>query len=99
MKQATVQYDLITRAALGIGIGGLLLWTVVNLLADLIIHSRPVATMLAGGGHVVSMLAGLFALLLSTLALRQVEPETLVHRRATEGFVFGVIVLALTALN
>lgn len=96
MKQATVQYDFVTNAAWGIGFSGLLLWAVVYLLVGLTIHSRPVATMLAGGGDVVSMLAGLIALLLSILGLRQVEPETLLHRRAIEGFVFGVIVLALT---
>jgi hypothetical protein len=96
MKRATVQYHLITSTAFGLGFAGLLLWSVVHLVHGLTLRSRLVASNLAEGSDVVSMLAGLAALLLSIMALRQVEPETLTHRRATEGFVFGVIVLALT---
>ncbi|RIK42556.1 MAG: hypothetical protein DCC55_08605 [Chloroflexi bacterium] len=95
MKQAPLQERVLTTAAFSFGLAGLLAWLLAHLVGGAAL-SLPNSSGFWVYQEAVACLAGSIALFLSTLALRHVQPETVLHRRATEGFVFGIIVLALT---
>ena len=86
----------LTIFSLASGLLGLLCWLAINLSDRLFFGGEMMALVRTGQG--VALLAGLSAIGLSVLALRHLEPCTLLHRRATEGFVFGVILLAFAAV-
>jgi len=82
--------------SLASGLLGLLFWLAVNISGRLFFAGEMMAFVRTGRG--MALLAGLSAIGLSIVALRHLEPCTLLHRRATEGFVFGVILLAFAAV-
>ena len=90
MKHTEPSEHIRSVASLGFGLFGLLFWAFTHLIGG----ADP--GRLFGQGDAVAFLAGVGALTLGVQALRQLEPTPISHRRATEGFVFGVIVLALT---
>jgi hypothetical protein len=96
MKQTIMCERTATIFALLSGLLGMLLWLLVHLAASLWTPHAAPGLHLLWSGKMAALVAGLAAVSLGAYALRHLEAETLLHRRASEGFVFGVILLALT---
>jgi hypothetical protein len=96
MKQTIMSERTITIFALLTGLVGLLLWLLARLTANILMADSTSSILLLRTGEITALLAGLAAVILGAHALRHLQAGTMLHRRASEGFVFGVILLALT---